>query len=269
MENLNKNSSLHIDIFRHGQAKYEQGEVEIKEADDLTKEGIREVKISAEKLADFIRPDEEVEIWSSPRGRTLQTAKIIAETLEQKGIHLRKKGNAEDLGIKVFDQLGEIKNFSWKLFNPLVVGGEVELDGKKFIIDKNLTNPRGIDYQKYFTEDGIKNITPEARAELPADYIKEIEGFEKFIDATKRMIKPLSRLKKIKDKSYRIIIVTHDALTSFAVSIFSTGERGGLDPGEFLSLERKDDKIVVEQMGELKKGSDSDIIDEFNKKYKE
>lgn len=277
MEKLDKNflsekpeneSSLRVDIFRHGKTKYEQKKVSIEEAQDLTEEGIEDVKVNAEKLADLIQPDEEVEIWSSPMGRTLHTAKIIVETLEQKGVRLRRKGDAKESGIKIFEQLSEVKNFSWNLFSPLITGGEVEFGGRKFIIDKNLTNPNDIGYPEYFTEDGIKDITPEAKAQLPEDYVREIEGFEKFIDVTKRMMKPLSRLKKLEDKSYRVIVVTHDALTGFIANVFSGSEQGGLNPSEFINLERKAGKLVATRIGELEEGdTDTDVTDEFNSRH--
>lgn len=277
MEKLDKNfspeepknePSLRVDIFRHGKAKYEQKEVPIEQAEDLTEEGIEEVKANAEELADLIQPNEEVEIWSSPMGRTLHTARIISETLEQKGVHLRRKGDAQETGIKVFEQLSEVKNFSWNLFSSLITGGEVEFAGKKFIVDKNLTNPNNIGYPEYFTEDGMKDITPEAKAQLPEDYVREIEGYEKFVEVTKRIMKPLSRLKKLEDKSYRVIIVTHDALAGFVANVFSGGEQGGLNPGEFINLERKEGKLVATRVGESEEGdSDTDVIDEFNRKH--
>lgn len=277
MEKVNENfspekpknkPSLRVDIFRHGEAKYEQREVPIEQAEDLTEEGIKEVKVSAKELADLIQPNEEVEIWSSPMGRTLHTAKIIAETLEQNRIWLRRKGDAKGPGIKVFEQLSEIKNFSWNLFNPLITGGAVEFGGRKFFVDKNLTNPNNLGYPEYFTDDGIKNITSEAKAQLPEDYVQEIEGFEKFIDVTKRIMKPLSRLKKLEDKPYRVIIVTHDSLTGFIANIFSGGKQSGLNPGEFINLERKERKLIATRVGKLEESdSNTDVIDEFNHRH--
>ncbi len=131
-ENLPKqNPSLGINVFRHGKSRYKQEEVLIEEARDLTAEGVDDVKKSAEALVKLIKPDEEVEIWSSPMGRTLQTAKIIAQVLEEKQVHIRKKGDSNKHGIKVFEQFSEVKNFSWKLFYPLVAGGEVEFAGNQ------------------------------------------------------------------------------------------------------------------------------------------
>ncbi len=201
-------------------------------------------------------------------GRNLHTAKIIAETLEQKGVRLRRKGNAKESGIKVFQQLSEVKNFSWNLFSPLITGGEVQFGGRKFFINKELTNPNNIPYPEYFIEDRIKDIPAESKAQLPEDYVREIEGFEKFIDVTKRMMKPLARLKKLKDKPYRVIIVTHDALMGFIANVFSGGECKGVNPGEFINLERREGKLVATRVGKLQKGdTETDVIDEFNLRH--
>ena len=150
----------------------------------------------------------------------------------------------------------------------MITGGEVASGGKKFFVDKNLTNPNNLGYPEYFAEDGIKDITPQAKAQLPEDYVREIEGFEKFIDVTKRIMKPLSRLKKLDDKSYRVIIVTHDALTGFIANVFSGGEKSGLHPGEFINLERKKGRLVATRVGEAEEGNtDIDVIDAFNRRH--
>ena len=257
--------SLNINIFRHGKSKYEQGKVTIEEAGNLTIEGIEDVKKNAEELANLVKPDEKVEIWSSPMGRALQTAKIVAQILEQKGISIQRKGNSNKHGIKIFKQLSEVKNFSWELFYPLVVGGEVEFAGKRFFVDKNLTNPNNFNPSKYFSEGGVRHIDLSYKQKLPEEYVHEIESIEDFIEVTKRLIKPLSRLKNIKDKSYRIIIVTHDALSGFIANIFSNGEMHGINPGEFINLERRDGKLVTTKVGNLDEGNnDIDVIDEFN-----
>ena len=267
---LHQNSSLNINIFRHGESVYDQKEVPIEEASDLTAQGMEDVARNAEKLADLIKPDEDVEIWSSPVGRTLHTAKIISQILQQKGVHFRvsKQDNSKEYGIKIWKQLTEVKNFSWKLFYPLVVGGEVEFAGRKFFIDKNFTNPKNIDISKYFSEDGIRDIDLKYKQTLPKEYVEEIEGFEKFINVTKRLMLPLSRLKKIRDKSYRIIIVTHDALSGFIANVFSGGGVRGISSGEFINLERVNGKLVAKKVGNLEEGNNTtDMVDEFNRRY--
>ncbi|MFA5126855.1 MAG: histidine phosphatase family protein [Patescibacteria group bacterium] len=257
-----------IDIVRHGQAKYGQEKVSLAEAQDLTPEGEEQVRASAEALTELIGPDEEVVIWSSPIGRTLQTAKIIAETLEQKGIHLRDKAKSDRPGIQTHEQLIEVKDFSWQLFKPLIEGGDLTFAGHKFFIDKKLSNPNNLAYPEYFTEDCISKISPEAKTQWPVEYVQIIDGMEKFIEVTRRMMGTLDRLKKLQDKPYRIIIVTHDALMGFIANIFSAGEKSGVDSGEFINLEIKDDKLVATRVGTITEGDyNTDIIEEFNQRH--
>lgn len=257
---------LNINIFRHGQANYEQQEVDIEEAEDLTDKGKLEVKQSTESLVELIQPKEEIEIWSSPKGRALETAKIVARVLKENGISIRNRGKGRPFGINVFEDLTEVKNFSWELFQPLVDGGEVEFAGQNFLIDKSQTNPNNLNYQQYFNTDVIKDIPQKYKNTLPKEYVEQIDGFEKFAEVTKRIMRPLTRLKKIYDKPYRVILTTHDALTGFIANIFSGGEKGGINPGEFINLERVDDKLVVTKIGELEEGDKKkDIVGEFKK----
>ena len=266
---------LNVNIFRHGERKYSQGEgaIPIEEADDLTPEGIKTVRANAEKLVALINSDEEVAIWSSPTGRTLQTAKIIGEVFEEKGIRLRTMGHprkaeksrkkGKDYGIKIFKELEDIRYFSRDLFVSLVDGGNVKFAGHEFFIDKTKTNPRNLGYSKYWMDDEFNNLPAEVKAELPPEYVMEMEGIEKFYAATKRIMKPLARLASMKDKSYRVVIVTHGSIGTFLANVFS-GEILDLKPGEFINLERTDDKLRVTSVGDRTAGrSDVDVIEKF------
>lgn len=87
-----------IDIFRHGEAFYKQKILngdQIEQADDLTPSGREMVKRQAEHLVTEIRPDEEITIYSSPYGRTLQTARIIADVFRKHGLKIRAKNDEE------------------------------------------------------------------------------------------------------------------------------------------------------------------------------
>lgn len=288
MERLNiepnpNKKDLKVDIVRHGPSTYRQPEWnDVKTADDLNtvgryvdgqktdeeiakgkNEAIEIIKKTAEKIAADVEPDEEIVIWSSPTGRTLETARIISEVLQGKGIKLRTKGSSEEYGIKTFEKLGEVKNFSWPLFEPLMNGGEIEYGGIKFQINKSFSNPNNLGYPDYFTSDAIKNIPDEVKAEWPKDYVDEIEKFESFAEVNKRMINTLSRLKKVGDKKYRVIIVTHDALTGGIVKTFTHDRFSGINPGQLISLERKDDKLVATRVGDITEGdSEKDIMEQ-------
>ncbi len=278
-----KKKELKVDIIRHGPSTYRQPKwTDVKTADDLNtigrfvdgakteeeisqgkKEAVEIIKKTAEEIANEIEPGEEVVIWSSPTGRTLETARIISEVLREKGIELRSKGTSEEYGIKIFEKLGEVKNFSWPLFEPLMNGGEVEFNENKFKIDKTLSNPDNIGHPDYFTSDAIKNISNEAKTKWPKDYVNEIEKFESFAEVNKRMIDMLSRLKKVGDKKYRVIIVTHDALTGGIVKTFTHDKLSGINPGQRISLERKEDKLVVTRVGDITEGnSEKDITEQ-------
>lgn len=276
----NLNNDLKINVVRHGPSMYRQPEHhDISTANDLNSVGLHEdgakspeemiegkekaiaiVRKSAEEIADTITPDEEITIWSSGTGRTLETARILSEVLRERGIKLREKGVSNEHGVKIFDHIGEVKNFSWSLFEPLMNGGEIEFAGKKFKIDKALTNPGNVKYPEYFTSDLIKNIPVEVKATWPQEYVNQIEKFESFADVTDRMRNTLNRLKSLKDKKYRVILVTHDALTGALVKTFTSDQKGGVNPGQFLSLEKSNDKLVVTRAGDVIEGdSETDI----------
>lgn len=279
-KNSTEESSLKAHVVRHGPSSYRQPEWEdVKTADDLNTLGryeddtktpeeiqegkekaVQKVKESAEKIAAEIDPSEEVIIWSSPTGRTLETARIISETLEEKGINLRKKGISEDYGIKTFKKLGEVENFEWTNFEPLMSGGEVNFEGNTFSIDKSLSNPNDMGYPEYFTSDASKEIPDEVKAQWPKEYVDYIEKFESFASVSRRMAETLKKLKQVSDKKYRVIIVTHDAVAGQLVKTFSNDELSGINPGDFLSLEKKDGKLVVTRVGDVTEGdSETDV----------
>jgi broad specificity phosphatase PhoE len=238
-------------LMRHGETNYTQPEItSLDEANDLTLEGEAAVRKYAEELADLIQPDEEVAIWSSPMGRTLHTAKIVAEVLEARGIMLRKKGTASAQGIEVFNSLQEVQNFRWEKFIPLVNGGPMQVGEITFEIDPAKTNPKGLKPEQYFYEDEIKNIPSTVKDEWPPEYVAEIEAFESSVDATKRILHPLSLLQLAKDKPYRVIIVTHDALTSFMANALTDGEKFGVERGEFLNLDLRGEDIIASRVGD-------------------
>lgn len=145
-----------VTLFRHGTAKYEQGKVSIEEANDLTEEGRRLVVEQANRLANEIGQDEEITIWSSPMGRTLETATIIADVLRDHGfdIRLKKQVGEEDTpttaenAIRVFEALEEVRGLDIDLFSALVNGGSYTFsNGSTISFDKNKTNPNNLSFQ--------------------------------------------------------------------------------------------------------------------------
>ncbi len=236
-----------VDIVRHG-TYYDGAKGEL--PDDLkplNQKGIREVRLSAEKLAEMIGPDEEVAIWSSPMPRTLHTAEIIKETLRDKGKKFHKSDRFPDPKISVFEELTEIKNYSPTFFNPLVRGGDVEFAGQRFYIDKNQTNPQNLSNLQYLAQGEAKKIDPGITKQWPQEYLDKISAIENYADTSKRIMKILSRVKMLSDKPYRIILVTHQGLSSFVVKNLSGGKKEGLSPGEFLDFEARDEKLFSNQ----------------------
>ncbi len=272
-----ENKKLEINIVRHGPSGYEQPIWrDVDTADDITTkrsdqsegskieaekgklEAIEMVKRIVKAIAEKASADEEISIWASPTGRTLETAKVISQELSK--YNLKVRGNDRNLGIKIFDQIGEVENFSWHLFQPIVKGGDVSFDGLTFFVDKKLSNPRNLDMQNYFKEDELHKIPTSVKDQWPVEFVKKIESFETFSSINKRIIRVLSRLMKINDKKYRVIIVTHDALISSMVSTFTSGQLHGINPAEFISLERRGDKLVVTQVGDIVSGNSEDSI---------
>jgi len=147
-----------------------------------------------------------------------------------------------------------VRNFSWNLFRPLMEGGEISFRGKTFFIDKNLSNPKNFGYPEYFTTDAIKEISVKIKAQWPQEYVSEVERFESFANVSARMAGTLRRLKNLRDKNYRIILVTHDAMTGALVKTFTSGQSSGVDPAQFVSVERAGDKFVVTSVGNRMEG---------------
>lgn len=264
MEEINK-FLLRINPMRHGTAKYGQMEVPFEEANDLTEQGIHEAEENAKKLAELIGSEEEVVIWSSPIGRTQQTAKIVANTFANKGIHIRRKGHEKTEGIRVFKELGEVKNFSWALFIPLVEGGEVTYGGKTFFVPKELTNPENLSPMHYFSLDAAHRLSRKAKKALPREYVQAVEKFERSREVVGRLMKMFVRIEKLEDKPYRIVMVTHDGLIGFLAKVFTDGKETGVKPADFVTVERKEGKLVVTQVGETRTGnSTTDVVDAFD-----
>jgi len=237
--------STSIDIVRHG-TYYdgEKGELP-DDSKRLNEKGIREVQLSAEKLAELIGPDEEVAIWSSPMPRAMHTAEIIKETLLGKEKKFHNPDRFPEPRISIFKELTEIKNYSPHLFYPLVKGGWVNYSGKKFYVDNNLTNPQNLSTLQYIIEKQAEKISPEIKKEWPDEYLEKISNIESYSDVTKRLARLMSRLETLKDKSYRIILVTHKGLTSFLARDVLGDQSEGLKPAEFMDFEVKDGKLIV------------------------
>lgn len=230
------NKDLTINMVRHGEAKYGQLEVPINLAYDLTEKGITDVSNSFLEISTQIDKDEPTLIWSSPMGRTLHTAKIGKDVLE------KKLGKPVD--IQIVPELAEAKNFEWKFFQPLVVGGIVELNGNKYDIDAKITNPAGLDYDTFFGEDMFHHLPQEARDKLPADYLKRVESFEPTPEVRKRSYQIIEEAEKVKDVS-RLVMTTHDAIIGPFVKRYTQGAKSCINPAGYITFQRREGKLDV------------------------
>ena len=210
--------NVRVTLFRHGMAKYEQGKVAVSEANDLTDEGRNLVREQAERLADELGQDEEITIWSSPIGRTLETATIVADVLREKGFEIRMKKStdntevppsAEDT-IRVFEALEEVRGLDIGLFSALVDGKLYALeDGTEVTFDKSKTNPDNLSFQDYYYRGGYKKYL-QSGENVPAEVQASLNSLEEEADIHHRFDRNVDRVSKAQsDKKQRVIIVTH------------------------------------------------------------
>lgn len=211
--NHEKEGGVKITLFRHGVAKYNQEAVDLEDADDLKEEGKEEVIEKVNKLSEEMDSDEEVVIWSSPTGRTLETAKIIYEVLKEKGFDIRIRNDDEGAegGIRVFKSFEEVRGLDFKLLKSLAKGGSFTLkDGSKFVFDKNITNPDDLSVGEYYYSDKYQDVIRDEN--VPVEIKEKLEELEPYSDLRYRVDKNIDRLKKISDdKKIRVVIVTHHA----------------------------------------------------------
>lgn len=234
--------NVHITLFRHGTAKYEQGKVTASEANDLTDEGRNLVREQAERLADEIGQDEEITIWSSPMGRTLETATIIADVLRGKGfeIRLKKPADSTDVppsaenAIRVFKALEEVRGLNIELFSALADGKSYTLeDGTKMIFDKNKTNPDNLSVQNYYYCGGYKKYLQSGES-IPAEVKTSLNSLEEEADIHHRFDRNVDRVSKIQsNKKQRVIIVTHHVM-------MKDYTKNKVQPADYINLEALD-----------------------------
>lgn len=213
-------SDLVVNVFRHGQARYEQKKTKIGDAEDLTPEGKAEVRKQAEKLAQSISPEEEITIWASPFGRTLETAKIITDVLKERELNLRKIKKSEDDSpenfIRHFEVFEEVRGFDQGLFSVFVNGGVIEHGREKKQFTKEQLNPKNLSWVDYFNERAWEQLEDGIKQEIPEEKLVIMNRIEREVDSNERLKRKLQTLSRItnKEKKRRIIIVTHQGVMS-------------------------------------------------------
>jgi broad specificity phosphatase PhoE len=220
-----------ITLVRHGEAKYSQLESTLEEADDLTPNGIQVVTGNFHNIGRQYSANSSLALVSSPLARTLQTARIAKTIL---GGYVKAP-----ISFEVNPELQEVHNFEWELFFPLVNGGEVEYKGRKFLVDKNLTNPNNIVPGNYFNEDLAHKLSEKARARLPIPYLERIAEFEKAVDVEKRVRRVIGEIGKSR-KAEDIFVFSHDGLIGFFVGDYTNGQSKTIKPGNYAILEKRE-----------------------------
>lgn len=238
-----------VHIFRHGQAQYRQDFTDIYLANDLTEAGITKVASSAKELIKRISRNisSPVIIGSSPTGRTLQTARIIAEVAESRSITLRKRNNSIYEGIIVLPKLQDQINFDFSTVKILVEGGNIEFEGQRFSIDKSVTNPHSLSFESY-SVDILSTVPIETLNLLPKQLLDKAFSIESAIKSRQRLYNILVALFNSRNKrgEQHFVLVSHSVLTSDLVNFVTSGSKERLEPGEFLSLSRENNNLLVQ-----------------------
>ncbi len=80
---------LVVDFLRHGRSTYKENYAQEQE-DDLTPEGVEQVRQTAERIVYSIDPAEEIVVlWTSPRWRAQASIRILEQILQERGITYR------------------------------------------------------------------------------------------------------------------------------------------------------------------------------------
>ena len=238
-----------IGAFRHGDCKYAQGKTTLEEAYDLSPQGIATVERRAESFAEHLSPTREVIMYSSPFGRALHTAKVAAKVFRNKKIPIR--------AMNIEPDLEELKNFSWEFFSPLINGGELSYKGETMIIDRNLTNPQGLSYQKYLILDINHQVLELLKGKVSDSYLSYLSTIESLSSVDQRINNFLRRAVNSNRGRRDIIAITHEAAISTIVDKFTRSESQALNRGNYVHLEARDNGIYVKSVGDFKEGNTS------------
>jgi len=223
-------------LLRHGETGYRQGNASISlaEASDLTSNGEEDVFKSAANLGMVLSQGTQgrpaISIHSSPTGRTLHTARLARDTLQQKDIVTVGE-------IKVNQDLREVDNFDWSLFSPLVTGGDVSYDSEQFTVDPSLTNPRGLSIATFFRSDAHLSLPANARASLPQAYVTRLEIFEPYRSVVERLHGVLASLQSQPEHH---LLAVHEGGTGDFVEALAGSKDAYLVRGRYITLEGSD-----------------------------
>lgn len=257
-----RNPENALDLSLHGRGK-SIGKTVV-ELENGIEAAVAQVEATACEIAETIEPDEEVVIWSSGTARTLHTARIIRDVLRERGIKLRERGVHKESQIQVFDQFNDIRNFNYKQFVALADGGELDIDGTTITLDKAETNPDNLGYTEYYSSGAVHNIPEAVKSAWPEKLKKAVAEMEDFESVSTRVLQGLKRVSTLTDKKYRLIIVSHGSPADQLVRTYKPEALTGINPAEYVTVERNGDKMVVTHAGAFTDGdSTKDIFEKF------
>lgn len=261
-----------ITLFRHGQSGYTQGShpVPLEAAADLCARplfeaesvesrrarAVDEVRRGAIEVSRKLSPAQLVSIISSPAGRTLHTAKVIRDTLVERGFSVAP--------IQPDLEIGEVGNFEFTLMEPLVCGGQLTYQAGAetydFVVRKAETNPRDLTFAEYFMSDAVHDLSASVMQAWPESYVKRLKAIERFASVKRRA---LARIRKVAtEPEGHFIFVSHEAAALYFADRYTGGRQKGLTPGTFISIDRTPDgRLVITRVGEIADGdSNTDFI---------
>lgn len=201
------------------------------------------VKISVEKAIPALDINKPVMIISSPRDRTTLTAGFWKNDLADAEFNVGK--------VILDERLEEVGNFSWELFQPLINGGTVSMNGETFKIDKEETNPSSWPYPEYYMMSGQKSVSFSEQSRWSLEYRKKIESIESFGKVKARMAEFMEDLISWIEYSKgvgQIVVVTHDALLIQPVNLFTSGTKRSIEPAGFVRFGIQAGKMVVRRV---------------------
>jgi len=215
-----KNSNL--SIVRHWIAQYKNLEVsnrwvydkdtfsqEFEFLKDLKSETLEELKSYARNFIqehlDELKSKKKIHFWTSPYGRTIETANIFLQEFSDVWIDIDK--------ICIFEKIWEVKNFLWVIFDAIVNWKEVEIEWKKISFDKSITNPKNLNYSNYFFESAWLDIDQKYLKWLEVfNRINSIESYESITSKSKQVV---DRLLNMTDNNKLVLIFSHQAFSDW------------------------------------------------------
>jgi broad specificity phosphatase PhoE len=203
----------------------------MRQAFDLTPNGIDEACNGAERAAAFLRDGAQILARSSRYGRVLQSARVAAKLWSEE---LRL-----NMPEPVFecDELGEVSLFEYARLCALVRGGRTLTEGgTEFVIPPNETNPHGLSPEEYFVADAAVLIGERVKASWPSAFRQAVEATETCKDATKRMLGFVSSLIRESGEPVHHVLFSHGGLTAFIVNEATVSGMASLSTGGFVHL---------------------------------